>query len=479
MKISVFLRSFVPVLFLAAAARGATPAAPAADWKAGTAVVDITPEMPMWMAGYGARTRPGDQVAQRLHAKGLALEDARGHVAVLVTTDTLGIPRLVRTHVEQRVAAQFKLPPSSLLINASHTHTGPEIRVIDTSFGREDKARLERVLKYRQELENKLVQVVGEALAHRAPAGVAFGQAQAGFAMNRRENYTLPKGDLRAGKVPNPDGPVDHDVPVLQVTDGAGKLVAVLFGYACHNTTLDGYAFTGDYAGFAQAHLEASHPGAVAMFMSGCSGDQNPHPRRDMIPGVKPLELASQHGRTLANAVEAALQSFPRPLAAKLESVLEDVALDYQPVPTREELQQQLNSADRTTRENAQVNLEMLDRDGRLPTQYPYAIQLLRVGQLTLVGLASEVVVDYSLRLKRELPGPLWVSAYNNDFMGYMPSKRVWLEGGYEGGGSLVFTSSSMYRGAVHPNIWAPTLEERIVAKVHELNARLPRHAAP
>ena len=479
MKLSVFFPTGLVALFLACSVRAAAPAAPLADWKAGVAVVDITPELPMWMAGYGARTRPGDQVAQRRHAKGLALEDARGRVAVLVTTDTLGIPRLVRANVEQRVAAQFKLPASHLLINASHTHTGPEIRVIDTSFGRQDQARLERVVKYRQELEDKLVQVVGEALAHRAPAALAFGQAQAGFAMNRRENYSLPKGDLRSGKVPNPDGPVDHDVPVLQVTDAAGKLVAVLFGYACHNTTLDGYAFTGDYAGFAQAHLEAAHPGAVALFMSGCSGDQNPHPRRDMIPGVKPLELASQHGRTLAIAVEAALQSFPRPLASQLESVLEDVALDYQPVPTREELQQQLKSSDRTTRENAQVNLEKLDREGRLPTQYPYPVQLLRVGPLTLVALASEVVVDYSLRLKREIPGPLWVSAYNNDFMGYMPSHRVWLEGGYEGGGSLVFTSSSMYRGAVHPNIWAPTLEERIIAKVHELNGRLPRPAAP
>ena len=454
-------------------------AAPAPDWKTGTAVADITPEMPMWMAGYGNRTRPGDQVAQRLCAKALALEDARGKVAVLVTTDVLGIPKLVRSAVEKRITTEFGLPGSHLLINASHTHTGPEIRVIDTSFGRQDSARLERVLKYRQELEDKIVRVVGEALARRQPARVAFSQARAGFAMNRRENYSLPKGDVRSGKVPNPDGPVDHDVPVLEITDAAGKLTAVLFGYACHNTTLDGYAFTGDYAGFAQAHLEASHPGAVALFMSGCSGDQNPHPRRDQIAGLKPLELASHHGRALAVAVEAALQAFPRPLESRLESVLEDVALDYLPVPNREELQARLKSADRTERENAQVILERLDREGSLPKQYAYPIQVMRLGALTMVGLASEVVVDYSLRLKRELPGPLWVSAYNNDFMGYMPSHRVWLEGGYEGGGSLVFTSSSLYRGAVHPNIWAPTLEERIIAKVHELTRRLDRLKAP
>jgi hypothetical protein len=318
------------------------------------------------------------------------------------------------------------------------------------------------------------VEVIGQALNKRAAANVAFGQAKAGFAMNRRENYALPKDDPRSGKVPNPDGPVDHDVPVLQVTDPAGKLTAVLFGYACHNTTLDGYAFTGDYAGFAQSHLEASNPGAVALFMSGCGGDQNPHPRRDAIKGIGPLELASLHGRTLATAVEAALAAFPRPLAANLEAALEDVNVDYQPPPSREELQRRVKSQDRTERENAEAVLEMLDRDGKLPASYPYAVQVLRLGALTLIGLSSEVVVDYALRLKRELPGPLWVSAYNNDFMGYMPSHRIWVEGGYEGGGSLTFTSSSLYRGAVHPNIWAPTVEEKIIAKVHELVARRP-----
>jgi neutral ceramidase len=466
------MKHFLPLLVALLAFLPPTHAATPSGWKAGAAAVDITPELPMWMAGYGNRDRPGNEVAHRLQAKALALEDAGGKLVVLVTTDTLGIPRLVRKNVEQRATERFKLPPAQLLINASHTHTGPEIRVVDVSFGRRDPARLEMVLRYRRQLEDKLVEVIGQALNQRAAASVAFGQAKAGFAMNRREDYTLPKGDFRSGKVPNPNGPVDHDVPVLQVTDPAGKLTAVLFGYACHNTTLDGYAFTGDYAGFAQSHLEASHPGAVALFMSGCSGDQNPHPRRAEIPGLKPLELASQHGRTLAIAVEAALNAFPRPLEARLDAVLEDVNLDYQPAPTREELQKRIQSQDRTERENAQGILEVLERDGKLPGYYPYSIQVLHLGALTLVGLSSEVVVDYALRLKRELAGPVWVSAYNNDFMGYLPSKRVWLEGGYEGGGSLTFTASTLYRGAVHPGIWAPTLEERIVAKVHELVAR-------
>lgn len=458
-------------LIISAAAQAATATA----WKAGAASADITPELPMWMSGYGNRNRPGDKVEHPIHAKALALEDAQGKTAVIVTLDILGIPRLVRAAVEKKAAAQFGLAPSQLLLNASHTHTGPEIRVVDSLFAKLDPPHTERVLKYRAELEAKIVQVIGQALARRAPAELAYGQAQAGFAMNRRENYALPKGDFHSGKVPNPEGPVDHDVPVLQVTDTNGKLLAVLFGYACHNTTLDGYAFTGDYAGFAQSHLEASHPGAVALFMQGCAGDQNPHPRRDQIKGLTGVELANQHGRTLAIAVEAALQSFPRPVASRLESILETVDLDYLPPPSREELLQRVKSTNRALKENAQTVLEVLDRDGRLPTHYAYPIQVMRFGrEVTLIALTSETTVDYSLRLKREIPGPgLWVAGYSNDFIGYLPSRRVWNEGGYEAGEALQFGSTTQYRGAVHPNIWAPTLEERIIAKVHEMVGRL------
>src|SRR5690606_23666179 len=106
---------------------------------------------------------------------------------------------------------------------------------------------------------------------------------------------------------PNPDGPVDHDVPVLQVAGPDKKLKALLFGYACHSTTLSFYQYCGDYSGFAQRNLEEAHPGATALFVQGCGADQNPYPRGE-------LELCRQHGRALSNGVEAALQTIARPV---------------------------------------------------------------------------------------------------------------------------------------------------------------------
>ena len=66
------------------------------------------------------------------------------------------------------------------------------------------------------------------------------------------------------------------------------------------------------------------------------------------------------------------------------------------------------------------------------------------------------MVVDYALRLKRELGPRTWAMGYANDVMAYIPSKRVLLEGGYEGGGAMV------YYGL--PTVWSAEVEEKIMA---------------
>lgn len=213
-----------------AAGKKVSPAPPPLDWKAGVSTVRITPNTRMWMAGYAARKQPAEGTLQELFAKALALEDETGRRAVIVTLDLIGVLVTVRESVEKQVQEQYQLPPSALVLNASHTHCGPEYR---ERTGREDEAH-----NYHQFLEATLVRLVGQALADLRPARLTYNHARVGFAMNRRRNYALPKEDVNANKAPNPDGPVDHDVPVLCVLDAEANQRAVLFGYACHNTTL-------------------------------------------------------------------------------------------------------------------------------------------------------------------------------------------------------------------------------------------------
>jgi neutral ceramidase len=259
------------------------PAEQALEWKAGAASARITPQQPLTMSGYAARKEPAEGTEQELFAKALAIEDRDGNRVVILTMDLIGVIDRLRTAVATQVQDKFGLPGDALLMNASHTHCGP-------SYGR-DQAK-----DYFDELTGILVDLVGRSLDSMIPATLAYGHSRCGFAMNRR----TPTEDGYRNH-PNPDGPVDHTVPVLSVTGADGQLRAVLFGYACHNTTMGFKKWLGDYAGYAQEYFQEDHPGVIAMFMLGCGADQNPYPRSQ-------LHYAQKHGRSLATAVERALE---------------------------------------------------------------------------------------------------------------------------------------------------------------------------
>lgn len=380
------------------------------EWKAGAASSKITPEHPLRMAGYAGRKEPAEGTEQDLFAKALAVEDQEGNRVVFLTLDLIGVIENLRNDVTQQVQEQFQLPPAALLMNASHTHCGP-------AYGRED-AR-----EYYNKLVSTLVKTIGQALNNMSPAKLSWSEARCSVAMNRRTPTATGYRNH-----PNPNGRVDHQVPVLRVEDSKGVLKAVMFGYACHNTTMGFRKWMGDYAGFAQEYLEKDHPGVTALFMMGCGGDQNPYPRSE-------LHYALRHGRSLATSVEAALEVNQRTLRHQ------------------HELHGPLKVAYGT------VELEYLPEKKREPWDYP--VQVVQFGDgLTLVALGTEVVVDYALRIKQELyeqEGPaIWVAGYSNTYSGYIPSKRVLLEGGYE--------ASRPYK---------PDVEERIIGKVLELNESL------
>jgi len=431
-------------------------AAESLPWKAGAASAKITPEKSMWMAGYAARTEPSQGVELDLYAKALVLIDGQGEKFALVTLDLIGVPRDLRLNVAERVEQQYGIRPAQLTLNASHTHSGPELRT-SKLHGVDDVAvRQEEAGEYTEQLQHTIVRMIGEALEQAVPAKLEYCSSWCGFAMNRR----TPTEGGGWKNFPNPDGPVDHRVPVLKVTAADKRELAIVFGYACHCTTLGHQKFSGDYAGYAQANIEAAHPGTVALFMNGCSGDQNPYPRRTK-------DLAENHGRSLATAVEAALETTPKEINGNLRGAYREIPLAYDSLPTREQLLEEQQSKDKWVAIHATRLLQRIDEEGPLPKDYPYPVQVLRIGdQLTWVTLGGEVVVDYSHRLQRELDDDIvWVSGYSNDVMGYIPSLRVWQEGGYEGGGAMVY--------GTHPSRWDDQVEGQIVETVKELRRSL------
>lgn len=428
------------------------PVAESPAWKAGAASAKITPEQSMWMAGYAARTKPSEGVELDLFAKALVIQDQAGAKFALITMDLIGVPRNLRLAVAERVKKEHGIEPENLAINASHTHSGPELRT-SKIHGADDVALREKeATEYTAKLEDTLVRLIGEAIQKSVPAHLDYSTARCGVSMNRR----TPDGKGGWSNFPNPTGPVDQTVPVLKASSAEGKDIAIVFGYACHCTTLGHQKFSGDYAGYAQQEIEHAHPDAVAMFANGCSGDQNPYPRRTM-------ELAQQHGKSLATSVQAALETHMQRLTGPIRAAYREIPLAYDTLPTKEQLLEEQKSTNKWIATHATRVLQRIADEGPLPTTYPYPVQVLRLGNdLTWVTLGGEVVVDYSLRLKQDIKDPImWVSGYTNDVMAYIPSLRIWREGGYEGGGAMIY--------GTHPTRWSDKTEEHIMGTVMEL----------
>ncbi|MDX1969931.1 MAG: neutral/alkaline non-lysosomal ceramidase N-terminal domain-containing protein [Planctomycetaceae bacterium] len=423
-------------------------------WKAGIAKAVITPETSVWLAGYGSKRAP-DGKLHDLWMKALALEDQHGQRAVLITSDFQGVPKVMSDRVFAQLQAQFQLSRAQVMLTFSHNHCGPRLGDDLIDYYPVEAEQETLVAEYTDVMVAKCVSMVGTALQNLAPANLQQGVGRCTFAVNRRNNKEAEIADLIAQGKPLV-GPVDHAVPVLTVTRPDGALAAILFGYACHPTTLSFLTWCGDYPGFAQLELEAAHPGATAMFVNTCGGDQNPLPRRT-------VELCEKYGHLLAAGVEETLARPLSPVTPGLKVAFEMVDLPYLKVVTREDLQGLLKDTNAIRARWAGRLLKKLDAGETFEAAYPYPVHAWQLGrEMLVIGMGAETVVDYALRFKSEYGPGTWVCGYADDMISYIPSRRVWDEGGYEGGSNLYEYGRPAFR-------WAGDIEDRIAASVQRL----------
>jgi len=423
-------------------------------WRVGLARRIITPQTQVWLAGYGCKRVPEGKIHD-LWVKVLALVDAKGKRAVLVTTDHMGMSRTVYESLCQKVQKRFALDRSEFMLTFSHNHCGPILKDDLVDYYPLDDEQRRLIDEYSTWFENQTVETIGEALANLQSARLFKGEGRCTFAVNRRENPEAEVEQMQTAGIPF-KGVVDHTVPVLAIRGADGKLLGVLFGYACHPTTLSFTQWCGDYPGFAQINIETTHPGTTAMFFNACGGDQNPLPRRK-------VELCERYGRMLSDAVEEVLSEPMQPLSPRLQTAWEFVELAYEKIVTRETLMPIANGESELHARWAKRMLKLIERGTQFPTSYPYPVQVWKLGkELLFIAIGGEAVVDYALRFKREFGSITWVCGYANYIVAYIPSRRVWEEGGYEGGPHLDEYGHPAWR-------WAGDVEERIAKTVHSL----------
>lgn len=426
-------------------------------WKAGVSKEVITPETAVWLAGYGTRRAPEGKLHE-LWMKALAFEAADGARAVLLTSDFQGVPRSMSDRVFEQLKSKYGLTRTQVMFTFSHNHCGPRLGDDLIDYYPVEAAQEELVREYTDRMVERTVKLVGDALSRLEPATVATGMGRATFAVNRRNNPEVEVPKLIAeGKL---RGPVDHDVPVMRVDRADGKPLAILFGYACHPTTLSFTQWCGDYPGFAQIEVEQAYPGATAMFVNTCGGDQNPLPRRT-------VELCQSYGHQLAVGVLDALKQPLKPVTPKLRTAFELIELPYLEVMSRQQLLQFAGDSNAIRARWAKRLLKKLDDGAKFESGSPYPLHAWRLGDDTLMlGMGAETVVDYAIRFKNEYGPGTWVCGYSDDMLAYVPSRRVWDEGGYEGGSNLFEYGRPALR-------WAGDIETRIAEGMERLMGRV------
>jgi hypothetical protein len=440
-------------------------------YKAGTATVCITPDEPLWLAGYAVRTAPARGKLSDLYAGALALEDQTGQRLVIASADIIATTRAITDAVAETVCVKHGLGRRQLLLAATHTHYGPEFRADKQAFFNVPDEYVAKFSSVAQRLVASLTLAIDQAVSRLEPVRLFARKTTAGFAHNRRRH------GVKEGK-PSAEDTVDHDVPVLECLNAAGKRKAIVFGYACHNTTIppDDLRYCGDWAGFAKEQLQQTNPGATALFVPGAGADQDPEPRGS-------VELSRQYGREMADAVQKALDGPGIEIMGPLRAEIEYVQLTLEPV-THGQLEEMLISDDPPKRVKAKYLLDQLARGEELLTSCVAPLQVVCFGgELLIIALSGEPVVDWAHKLKQAagglkqgagnphspLPAPgsplIWVAGYCNDMFGYLPTRRVQAEGGYEAGRANLWSAI--------PAPFTEDVEDRITAAIRRLVERV------
>lgn len=429
-----------------------------AQYRIGFAVIDITPPLGTNLAGYASRNDPCTDVYLPLRATATVIDDGTERV-LIVAAELISFGDLsprVRAQIQQVTG----IDESRIILSASHTHCGPATREIDDVFDSP------RNMAYVDGLVQKLAAVSRQACETMTPGLLRYAVGRCDLAMCRRKPDTAHPPRVLRAMTPYPQGPCDHDVPVLAVCTPAGEVKHVLFSYACHPTSRGDLLVGGDYVGFAMDHIEARRPGLLAGFLQGCGGDQKvrPYDRQSHSFGVRTIAQTRDGGAELGQAV---LDVFDRGQWTTIDEPISfsRAVINLVSEPLDEALVNEfLDSKDKWLQMWARMYHEKLDRREAIDRHMPFEIQTLRFGnQLAICTLPAEMTVEYGLRLKRELNGdfkhvlPL---AYTNNGIGYVCVKRQRPEYGYEAWDANLYWFRT--------GRWEEDTEQRIVDAVRE-----------
>lgn len=379
--------------------------------------VDITPAVPVPLAGFAARASlgPAPAVLAPLRLRTLAFGSGSAR-AVLLSADLLWWGTDVAARVRARVASRFGLPADSVFLHATHNHSGPQVSYrFVPSLGEPDDRFIEQLCGAAEASAGRALGSLREVRLERT-AGLAD------LGIDRRSARTR-------GAVP--ETPIANEVTVLRFRSvSSDRTEALLVHYACHPVVHHGNAVTSDFAGAAMDLLEQRHPGALAVYAQGCCGDINPALYTDGIYAEGDQPVVNAFGTRLADAVDRALaDGFDSVGAPRVVADCWDVELPVATVPSKADL---LARVDVPGVAGEWARLLLANPDRLTPT-VPVRFSRLRLAEnLALLGLSGEPVSAYGEQVKAESGGMVLPLGYTGGMTGYLVTARQLAEGGYE-----------------------------------------------
>lgn len=437
----------------------------------------MTPDRPVFMHGFGARTSKSEGVHDQLYVKAAMLEANK--TLLLLTIDALGADRSFVLGVKEALKETFGLEHHEVLINFSHTHHSVFLTGLDTehrrgaySIAQEGWTDNDEELDYTEDealfrfMRDTILRMTEYCRNHLVPGELSIGRGFSDFAVSRRK----PDGKGGVSWSPYVDGSIDKELLVMKLTDAAGAVKGISYNYGCHTTSMgsDNMLLSNDFAGRTSRVLEETYPGAAVLFLQGCAGELKP---RKSAEGTrfKSLTIAEMEeaGTDLAQDVirimeQAPFQtvhcSFRTALADPLLYTEQTPAAFYEPIASNPDY----NSFYR----NAAIRTIQAIKDGTIKDRIPHYISIWKLDDRhRIVSMEGEVSTEYSLLIKKLFADDTTLAlGYTNGVYCYIPTRKMIGEGGYESDCNFFFDMRGPF---------VPEIEDIIVGQLVKLDMEL------
>jgi neutral ceramidase len=379
-----------------------------AEFRAAVTKVDITPKSPQWLMGYGPRQSTGthDPIFHRI----AALDDGATQV-FLVASDLCLFSPSVYDDVTAALKRETGIDPTQVWWTVTHTHSAPEVGppgMYDVLLKGRSEHAWDR--EYLQFITTTLISGIKDARAKLAPARIATGIGMARANINRRARDL--DGTISLGL--NPDGPVDRQIGLIRLERKDGSLIGLIANYAMHGTVLGGRSveISGDGPGIVAAYVEEKL-GAPMLYINGAAG--NIAPIYTVQPDFKSAHIG-EFRVLLGDKILNAARDLKTVADAKLFS-----AERWIETPRRNGLGWPVDLPAYAAKTASGVDMV------RIPVRF------LRINDTVLWGAPVELFCEISMRVRNESPFRYtFFFGYNNGWLGYLPTREAFREGGYE-----------------------------------------------